>query len=93
MVRCGALSGAATAMNPDHHQIMKSLLHLLRDIILLPTTGCIFPGNRDHSDIQSRPGHEHHEEHRTIVEHKEYPVNPLSVSPDSIPKQYASHGR
>jgi len=72
---------------------MKSFLLLLRDIILLPTTGCIFPGNRDHSDIQSCRGHEHHEEHRTIAEHKEYPVNPLSGLPASIPKHHASHGR
>jgi hypothetical protein len=80
------------ALNPYHHLFMKSFLLLLRDIILLPTTGCIFHGNRDHSDIQSCREHEQHEEYRTDAEHKEYQVNLMSVSPDSIPKQYAPHG-
>ena len=28
---------------------MKSILRILTDIVLLPVTGCIFPGNRDYT--------------------------------------------
>jgi hypothetical protein len=72
---------------------MKPFLTLfLRDIILLPVTGCIFPGNRDHSDIQNCPELEPHKADLATVEHKEYPLNPLKVLPESLSKQHASHG-
>jgi hypothetical protein len=43
---------------------MKSILHLLADIVLLPVTGCIFPGNRDFSDDHDR---------LNILKHKKQP--------------------
>jgi len=34
---------------------MKTILRRLADIILLPVTGCIFPGNRDEVAEMIRP--------------------------------------
>jgi hypothetical protein len=36
------------------NQIMKSILKMLANLALLPVAGCIFPGNRDHSDNVTR---------------------------------------
>ena len=92
-VSCNGRAPPARQKHVEPYNTMKLIHSILTSIALLPITGCVFPGNRDHSDIQSRPGHEHHEEYRTIAEHKEYPVNPLSALPASIPKHHASHGR
>jgi len=34
---------------------MKSILRILADLLLLPVTGCIFPGNRDYSEETGNP--------------------------------------
>ena len=44
-------AGAATRSKPStQNQSMKSILRALAEIVLLPVTGCIFPGNRDYLD-------------------------------------------
>jgi len=50
-------------------QPMKFILLALTGIALLPVTGCVFPGNRDHSDDRNHPGGDH----PAGVDHGEYP--------------------
>lgn len=52
---------------------MKFLLLILTDLALLATTGCIFPGNRDHADDRGRIGYAHNDNHSSGVDHGEHP--------------------
>jgi len=49
---------------------MKFFLFILITIALLPITGCVSPGNRDHSDDWDRLGGGHL---ASGGDHKEYP--------------------
>ena len=51
---------------------MKLIHSILTSIALLPITGCVFPGNRDHSDDR-RPVDEHHDSQPAGVDHGEHP--------------------
>jgi hypothetical protein len=57
----------------QYHQPMKFILLILTASALLATTGCIFRGDRDHSDNRNRSGYGNHEEHPAGVDHGEHP--------------------
>jgi hypothetical protein len=61
--------------NIIYYQPMKLILLLISALALLATSGCIFPGGRDRSYDQGRPGYEHHEDHPAGVDHGEHPVD------------------
>jgi len=52
---------------------MKFILLTLTAVALLATTGCIFRGDRDHSDNRDRPRAGGQEEHSAGVDHGEHP--------------------
>jgi ABC-type Zn2+ transport system substrate-binding protein/surface adhesin len=57
----------------QYHQPMKFILLTLTAVALLATAGCIFRGDRDHSDNRDRPRDGGHEEHSAGVDHGEHP--------------------
>ena len=56
---------------------MKFIFSILTSLALLPITGCVFPGNRDHADDRNRLGDEHlasggdHEEYPGDMDHED----------------------
>ena len=67
LIRCGKRT-----LN-QYQSSMKIILLILTSIALLATTGCIFRGDRGHSDDRDRPGDEHHDDHPAGVDHAEHP--------------------
>ena len=50
---------------------MKCILVLMSVALLLPTTGCIFPGHRDHWEEREDHGHGDHHDYEEHREHGE----------------------
>lgn len=52
---------------------MKSILYLVCFITLLTTAGCIFPGDRDHSDRGRPSSYGDHNDHPGDANHNDHP--------------------